>query len=196
MFAGNSFHNIKSLISGYTTMAKEYLKSGWSGYLMTLMFNQLPGSPLEKHQQMKSQIEDVYASLLTRLIRRPHAHDANPPVLLSAPDWPVPKKDKQTISEILTNGGLHYHGIFLIAPPDRHHRLKGPLDQHFCDQQNYYTRDGLLRSIDAKPFPLADAEAVVDYALKGLKTGRIDYDEGLLLLPSNHPRKRPYIKGC
>ena len=169
MFARNPFQNIRALIGGYTVMVKEYLRSGWSGHLMTFMFNQLPGSQLEKHQKMKIQIEGVHSSLVTRVIRRPHAHDAKPPILLAAADWPVPKKDKQTISEIITNDGLHYHGILMIAPPDRHHRLKGRIDQHFVDHLDYYTRNGLLRSIEAKSFPLGDAEVVTDYALKGLE---------------------------
>jgi hypothetical protein len=182
------------MIAAYTEMVKQRLHSGWSGHLMTFMFNPLKGSMFEQNQQMKSEIGGVYSSFLTRLVRRPRAHDVNHPVLLCAPDWPVPKNDKKTISEILVNNGLHYHGALLVAPPDRHHRLKCPISQHFHDLQDYYTRDGLLRSVDAKAFPLADAEAVTDYALKGLKTNRISYDDALLVLPANHPTRRPYVK--
>jgi hypothetical protein len=182
------------MIAAYAEMVKQRLHSGWSAHLMSFLFNQLRGSPLEKNEQMKSEIGGVYSSFLTRLIRRPRARDANHPILLSAPDWPVPKNNKKTISEILINDGLHHHGILLIAPPDRHYRLKCPIDQHFHDLQDYYIRDGFLRSVDAKAFPLADAEAVTDYALKGLKTNRIDYDDALLVLPTNHPTRRPYVK--
>jgi len=189
-----SHRNITKMISAYAVMVKEHLCLGWAGHLISCLFNQLPGSQSEKNSQMKAEIESVYSSFLTRLIRKPRAPDAKLPILLAAPDWPVAKSDKKQISEIITNNGLHYHGILLIAPPDRHHRLKGPIDQHFLDHHDYYTRGGLLRSLDAKSFPLADAEVVTDYALKGLKTGRIPYEDAMLVLPTNHPRKRPYLK--
>jgi hypothetical protein len=113
--------------------------------------------------------------------------------MIACPDWPVSKKEKKLISEIITNDGLHHHGVLLIAPADRHHRLKVPIEQHFADQQAYYTRDQVLKSVEAIPFLARDSDKVTDYVLKGLKTARIDDEETLLILPSTYRTKRPYI---
>ena len=195
MFSFDPIRNAKMLIIAYSAWVKEYLQKDWSGHLMTFMFNPLRGSLLEKNRQMKSEIEGVFSSLLTRVVRRPQAHDANLPFLLSAPDWPVHKADKKAMLDVIINDGLHHHGILLLPPPGRHHRLKCPIEKHFHDLQDYYVRDQLLKSIDARAFPWEDAADVTDYALKGLKTNRISYDEAMLVLPSNHPSRRPYVKG-
>lgn len=185
---------IKQAINQYGVWVKNHLAAGWSGYFLTYLFNRLSGSQAQINRIQKSEIERSYSSLLTRLIRRPHAFDATRPILIASPDWPVPKLEKKTISEIITNDGLHHHGILLVAPPDRHYRLKIPVEDHLIDQQAYYTRDGLIKSLKAQPFPVTDAETVTDYALKGLKAGRNLDDESILLLPSTHRIKRPYIK--
>ena len=161
---------------------------------MTFLFNPLRGSQVQMNREMRSEIEGLYGSFLTRSIRRPHSVDARKPIMIACPDWPVPKKQKKSISEIITNGGLHHHGILMVAPADRHHRLKVPVDQHFADQQAYYTRDQVLKSVEAIPFLARDSDKVTDYVLKGLKTGRTDDEETLLILPSTYRTKRPYIR--
>ena len=95
-----------------------------------------------------------------------------------------------TLSEVITNDGLHYHGILMVPPQSR---LKVPVQQHFIENQNYYCRDGILNDIDALLIADADASVVVDYALKGWKTGRLPSDEDLLLLPNPQLAKRPYL---
>jgi hypothetical protein len=72
--------------------------------------------------------------------------------------------------------------------------LKVPVEQHFADEQAFYTRDRYLKSVEAKPFPVSDAETVTDYALKGLKTNRLPDDEALLILPTTNRTRRTYIK--
>src|SRR5260370_6400529 len=136
----NNWIQVKQHISAYGGRVREILESGWSGYLMTFLFNPLKGSQVQMNREMRSEIEGLYGSLLTRLIRRPHSVDARKPVLLTFPDWPVPKKQKKSLSELTTNGGLQHHAILLVAPADRHHRLNLPADQHFADHQPYYTR--------------------------------------------------------
>jgi hypothetical protein len=184
---------IRDQINAYGIRVREIIDSGWSGYFMTFLFNPLNGSEPQMNRDMISEIEGVYGSFLTRLIRRPHSFDARRPVLIACPDWPVPKKEKKSISEIITNDGLHHHGILLVAPPDRHHRLRVPVEQHFIDQQTYYTRDQRLKTVEARAFLAEDSDKVTDYALKGLKTNRIDDDETLLILPTTYRTRRPYI---
>jgi hypothetical protein len=173
-------------------MVRQYLDDCWSGYFITFMFNRLSGSQGAINRQMQIEIEGVYASFLTRLIRRPHSYGIIKPVLITCPDWPVPKRQKKALGEITTNGGLHHHGILLIPPASRSHRLKVSIGQHFIALQSYYTRDRLLKSVEAKPFLAADARRVTDYLLKGLKRNRINDEETLLFLPNTYRDRRPY----
>ena len=187
-----SFHQIKQLINSYTTLVKQYLDEGWQGYLMTMIFNQLSGNDRQKNHQMQVSTEGIYASLLTRIIRKPWRLPAANPILIAGPDWPVWKHGKMTLSEVTINDGLHYHGVLLVPAQSR---LKIPVHQHFIENQDYYLRDGILRRIDVRPFPDADVSTVVDYALKGLKTSRLPDDENLLILPKSYLEisKRPYL---
>jgi hypothetical protein len=188
-----SKHSIKQEISWYGPMIRQFLQDGWLGYMMTFVFNPLRGSERTKNHEMRTEIEGVYASFITRQIRRPRRSGTILPGLIACPDWPVNKAAKRTLSEIKTNGGLHQHGILVIPPANKHHRLKMPVEQHFRQHQNYYVRDQLLKTVDARPFPIEDAERVTDYVLKGLKTNRLEDDETLLFLTGTHLTKRPYI---
>jgi hypothetical protein len=170
----------KQLIDGLAHYPKQFVDDGWQSYLTTFNFNQLSGGMRQINHQMQVEIEGTYGSFITRFHRRPHDYGVIHPVLVAAPDWPVPKREKKQLKEILTNGGLHYHGILLIPPGPT--RLKGSVDQHFLDNQSYYVRDRVLNRIDVRPFPCEDAYNVTDYALKGLKTNRLP-GEDLVILP-------------
>jgi hypothetical protein len=176
-------------------MTRQFLQDGWLGYMMTFVFNPLPGSERTKNHEMRTEIEGVYASFITRLIRRPRSLGVVLPGLITCPDWPVNKAAKRTLSEITTNGGLHHHGILLIPPANKHHRLKVPVEQHFREHHDYYVRNHLLKTVDVRPFPIEDAERVTDYVLKGLKANRLDDDETLLFVTGTHLTRRPYISG-
>jgi hypothetical protein len=187
--------HLNKFINGIAETTKLLLGDGWQGNLMTFMFNQLPGGERQRHRQMQDQIEGSYASFLTRLYRNPHAYGAIHPKLIVCPDWPVPKHEKKPLSEIITNGGLHQHGLFLIPPPSPIQRLKVSVKQHFHDNHSYYIRDRLLNRIDVQPFNPDDVANVTDYALKGLKQNRIESDEDLLILPKSNREitARPYL---
>ena len=176
-------------------MAKQYLDRGWRGNLMTFISNQLRGGERQINHQMQYQIEGTYGSFLTRLNRRPHARGAINPILIACPDWPVAKYEKKSLREVLTNDGLHYHGLLLLPPATSTSRLKVSVAQHFVDQQSYYVRDLILNRIDVRPFNNEDVYDVVDYALKGLKTNRLPAEETLLILPKSNReiRTRPYL---
>jgi hypothetical protein len=155
------------------------------------MFNQLRGGVRQMNYQMQNQVENVYASLITRLHRKPHATGVIPPILIACPDFPVPKYEKKLLREVVTNNGLHYHGILLTPPGSS--RLKVSIEQHFSDNQLHYLRDQVLNRIDVKPIT-HDVDHLTDYALKGLKTNRLPGNETLLILPktSREISARPY----
>jgi hypothetical protein len=186
--------DLRNLISGYASLVKDKLDQAWLGHLLSVQFNQIDGSVQVKNQQMQSELTALYASFLTRLIRNPRAYDAVHPILITCPDWPVYKRSKKSLCEIATNDGLHQHGILLIPPADLRHRLKVPVQQHFQENQRYYMRNGIIRELAVDPIVPHDAAVVVDYALKGLKTNRISYDDAVIILPHpHHPNPRPYL---
>lgn len=174
-------------------MVSQHLDDGWIGHLITFVFNQLRGDVRSKNHQMQNQIENVYASLTTKLIRRPHAYGAIHPTFIGCPDFPVRKYQKKSLTEVITNEGLHYHGILLVPPGPS--RLKVSVQQHFDENQSYYVRDQILKRIHVQPFnPNDDGSTVTDYALKGLKTNRLPDEETLLILPKTRRETsaRPY----
>jgi hypothetical protein len=90
-------------------MVQQYLDRGYQGYLMTMKFNQLSGNEQQKNHQMQASIEGMYASLLTRMVRKPRKYLSENPILIACPDWPVWKHDKVTLSEVITNDGQPWH---------------------------------------------------------------------------------------
>ena len=185
----------EELITGLGDITEQLICDGWQGYLASFMFNKVPGGRWQRHRQMQAQIEGVYASFLTRLYRNPHAFAAIHPKLIVCSDWPGAKHLRKPLSEVITNDGLHQHGLFLIPPPSPIQRLKVSVHQHFDDNQSYYIRDRILNRIHIEPLNIDDVIKVAGYALKGLRDNRIQSDETLLILPKAYREitVRPYL---
>src|SRR3954451_391251 len=106
--------------SGYGSMVKERLEQGWDGYLISLMFNRVRGSRLNVIRQMEREVERVYATVLTRIIRDPPKIPiASLRRWIVCPDHPIPKHAKQDLWDVGCNDGLHLHGIALMPPWNR-----------------------------------------------------------------------------
>jgi hypothetical protein len=179
-------------------MFEQRLNQGWQGYLMTFMFRQMAGSQNRINHQMRGRIEGVYASLLTRCLRKPNSFGVGLPILVASPDWPVSKRDRNkamTWDQITTNGGLHYHGVLVVPPPSTKLRLKVPIDQHFADHQGQYLQYSPIERIEIHPIVPDEIHRVTDYALKGLKQNRLPDEECLLVLPKSggETKPRPFI---
>ena len=156
-------HQFQLTLNGYTQLVTDRIKQGWSCYLVTILFSQLPGSRSTVISRMKQEVQWVYSTLITRLHRKPRT--ASP--------------DELPILIVRCNGGLHFHALILI--PDRS-RLREPLQDHFQACARLYGVDGTISKIDVRP--VAEGyERVVDYVFKTIKRGRVSYDEGVLILP-------------
>ena len=83
---------------------------------------------------------------------------------------PVSKKDKQSLSDLAINNGLHLHGILCVP---WNSRLKVDVGTHFHANNALYVKNRLLR-LDVKPVYSAE---VVDYAFKALKNGNATPDD-------------------
>jgi hypothetical protein len=173
-------NQIQLTLNGYTQLVTDRIKKGWSCYLVTILFQQLPGSQPTIISRMNQEVQRVYSRLITRVHRKPRtACPDELPVLVGAVDLPVYKSDPSSAPLVRCNGGLHFHALILI--PDKT-RLREPLQDHFQACAHLYGIDGIISKIDIRP--VKDGyERVVDYVLKTIKRGRVSYDEGVLILP-------------
>jgi hypothetical protein len=173
--------NIDANIRGYGQMVTERVLLGWEGYILTFHFSQLNGSQKSIHGRMESEIQRVYATMLTRLVRNPRAESqvGSLPMWLVTPDLPVPKWRKQPLGVVSINDGLHYHGVGLNPPWTR---LREEFSCHVERCQGLYVQDRrTLQRIHAEPIT-HDPGYVVEYAFKSLQRRRFDLDR-IIILP-------------
>ena len=114
------------------------------------MFNELSGPRDTRLKVMFEEVERIYATALTRIVRNPRAKSAvgNLPIWIVFPDFPVPKHAKQTLSTIALNDGMHVHAIALIPPVNR---MNISLGKHLRSQQGLYLgKNGLVARVHAK----------------------------------------------
>jgi hypothetical protein len=177
----NDVDRRNQLIRGYGTMVRQRVDVGRKPYLLTFMFTSLPGSPAAIVGQMRAEATRVFTTLITRVARRPTSPASVDllPVMIAAPDMPVPKIVKPAADATSLNAGLHMHGLLLMPPRSR---LKVGADEHFRDHQGLYCGDrSRLDRIDVRPITHTP-ELVVDYLLKSVRRGRVSYDD-ILILP-------------
>src|SRR4051812_43549703 len=113
--------NVRDLIEAYGSWVEEKVEEGWDVYIPTFVFHPLPGSPATMKAIMQREVERVYATLLTRVVRYPNSPGSagKLPIWIVLPDYPVPKHDKKSLREVTLNDGLHLHALGLIPPNSR-----------------------------------------------------------------------------
>ena len=123
----------------YAAMVEMYVRQGFTPYLLTFMFNQLPGHPAAIEAQMDATIDRLYGLFVTRIRRRPNSSFAQGwlPIWLLATDLPVYKRTKQSLCDVTVNGGLHKQGFALHPPYARDGKT---LVEHFEELQDAYKR--------------------------------------------------------
>src|SRR6266487_2551636 len=91
-------------------------RDGWNGYLLSFMFHPVPGATRSKLEIMGEAVYRFYATFLTRVVRTPNSifQMSQRPLLIVAPDYPVPKHQKQKLSDVTVNDGLHMHGLLVV----------------------------------------------------------------------------------
>ena len=169
-------HQFQPTLNGYTQLVTDRIQQGWSRYLVTILFQQLPGSRLTIISRMKQEIQRVYSTLITRVHRKPRTASPDElPILIGAVDFRFTRSDRSTSPLVRCTGGLHFHALILI--PDRS-RLREPLQDHFQTCAHLYRgTDRAISKIHVRPV-VDGYERVVDYVFKTIKRGRISYDEG------------------
>ena len=168
-----------ALIDAYGDWLQQWLDQGWDGYLLTFMFNQLPGSRRAMVQQMHQHVENRwYGRLATRMVRKPSSPIWVPflPKGIFVPDLPVSKGAKQSLRDVSINEGLHMHGVMVA---NRWVRIPETLDVYFEENLSKFLV-GKLRHIDVEQ--ITDSPRyVVGYGMKGLKRPIFSEDDVLVL---------------
>lgn len=175
-----TFSKRHELVKSWSNYVEQYVREGWTAYLLTFQFREIGGSPQHVGREMEKELERVYAKLLTRIVRRPHSslNADRLPKWIACPDYPVRKMEKKPVGDFCVNGGRHIHAVCLIPPKSR---LKTPLDEHFEENASLYIRPRHpLVGLHAKPITETPDKAT-DYVLKALKSGRALSDDVLVL---------------
>jgi hypothetical protein len=170
---------MNDLIEGYRDWIIKERNKGWTPYYVNLMFNPLKGPPMAIAAQMREVIENsLYLTLCKQLDRHPGRkgrHQFSPHVILF-PDLPTFKHAKQSLGAVTLNGGLHYNGFISISPQAR--LRERDLGDHFEKLRWLYKRHGLRA--DARSLT-DNLNGIVDYSMKTIKVGRVDYDNVIIL---------------
>ena len=176
-----SFSKKQQLIESWCDFVEERVSEGWTPYLLTFQFKEIGGPRHQVALEMEKDVERVYATFLTRVVRNPTSRRSvgKRPIWIACPDYPVRKNDKQPVGDFCINDGRHIHAVCLMPPKSR---LKEPLNAHFEENATLYVRAPFpLVLVHAKPITKTPGQAT-DYLLKALKSGRATNDE-IVVLP-------------
>jgi hypothetical protein len=184
---GRSEH-ARRLIAGYVGLLQQRVENdGWNPYLLTFMFRHLPGKKDTQLLSMEQAVLRFYSTLLTRIVRNPHSafQQSQRPILIAVPDYPVFKHDKQKISDIAINDGLHMHAMLAVPWQSR---MKEDIISHLQRYNRLYVKDPFKR------INISEIEdnigRVGDYVFKSIKTVRCSWDD-IIVLPKDRSEIRP-----
>ncbi len=109
---------INQLIGGYGYIAMELVAEGWTPYLLVLKFQHLGGRRDTVLAQMKREAERAHGWLCERVWRNAKAPSRRPwmPCWILVPDFPVAKRAKVRLRELVPNDGLHLQGVAVMPP--------------------------------------------------------------------------------
>lgn len=166
---------IEGMTRGLAQLTQGRVDAGFEPSLVTFMFARLPGNPSAVVGQMRDEATRVFSALITRVVRRPRRSVGSLPIMIAAPDAPVPKCNKNTAGSA-QNAGVHMHGVLLLPPRSR---LRTNIVEHFRLNDALY-RGRSLERIDVRPITHSP-QRVVDYLLKGIRRRRFGLDDMLVL---------------
>lgn len=171
----------QKFVDSWCDFVEERVSVGWIPYLLTFQFKEIGGPRHQVALEMEKDLERVYATFLTRVVRRPASRRSagKLPIWIACPDYPVRKNDKQPVDDFCINDGRHVHAVCLMPPKSR---MKESLKEHFDESAALYVRAQLpLVLIHAVLITETPGKAT-DYLLKALKSGRATNDE-IIVLP-------------
>jgi hypothetical protein len=182
----------RELLAAFGDWVEEFVHQEYRHYLITFRFNHILGNPRSVVPRMMQDVEHFYRTLLKWIVRRPRTAPIDRlPRLIALPDRPIYRQDRQALSDVRLNNGLHIHGVIAIPPNSR---LAGDLGDHVRGQMTTYTdaKYTRIRHIDVAVIT-SRASFTTGYGLKLQNCDPSIYDD-LLILPLSSkevpPRQR------
>lgn len=171
-----------SLQNAVNEFIEPRLLRGDEPYMLTLMFKPLRGNDTSVARQMDRVAENLYARLLTRLIKKPkNVPILQMPLWLSCHDWPVQKIKGISSADILLNGGRHLHAMMFVPPTVR---TGVRLNDIVAKNPQQFLVGKYLTGLHVMPIERTVAKAT-GYALKSVERGRVGWGD-VLVLPKTH----------
>ena len=169
----------RKLVCAYSEWVSSWMEAGYDLYLMSFMFKPMAGSEATWLKIMEASLETFYASLVTRVVRRPRSVSSDQlPRLLAHPDLPVQKRTKTTLRDATINDGLHFQAVIALPPVSR---LRDSLDDHLAAHTDLYCPpEGRLARIHAVPVT-ETPRRVAQYTLKMVEKGRFGVEHTVVL---------------
>src|SRR6516165_10543379 len=136
-------------LNAYGTWVCHWMDQGHKVYLISFMFDHMPGDRRSINTRMMKDVGLFWRTLSKWIVRRNRTAPGHLlPKLIACPDRPVFKWKKQTLAQVIINDGQHVHGILAIPPTTR---MRDDLADHVASQSVYtdarYTR---IRHIHVK----------------------------------------------
>lgn len=189
----------KQIIDAWGDWIEEHIARGWKATFLTITFNQIKGPPRVVAAQMVDAVEAAYARALTQIVRHPRNVPVTElPLWICCPDYPIAKRDRDNIRDIVPNDGRHIHVIAVVPPRSR---LKTSLADHLTEDQRFYAgREKRIWRIHAERIRAVGkvwrddnaekrvsrgAKQVGRYAKKSVASGRVSVSE-IFVLPRSH----------
>jgi hypothetical protein len=177
-------------VDAYSVWTKTLVADGWKPYFVNFMFKSLATRHSLLGDPMEAEVCRVYGTLITNVVRDPRKEIGKLPVFWGSPDFPIFRRQKVIRRDFQVNCGRHYNGLFFIPLVCRLHCSLG---DHFEEHSKWYVGQGRpLQRIHTTEMTYGN---MADYALKAFKSGRVTYDNVLVLpralseLPANGERK-------
>jgi hypothetical protein len=170
---------VETVTAWWSREVEERVKyHGWNAYLVTFMFNHIPGPRVAQLKMMQDSVSRFYSKLVTRVVRKPNAIEQlfNRPRMMVAPDYPVFKYEKIGLAAATVNEGLHLHAI--VAVP-LNSRLKEDVVSHVARKSRLYIKKP-LHNIHFQPIE-NNTYGVTDYVMKAVKRGRCRWEDVFFL---------------
>jgi hypothetical protein len=164
------------IIDAYDGWINRMVNGQRSAYYLNFMFGQLPSSSRGQKDIMRNEVERVYATLVTREVRRPRSICSQPcmPRFFGCPDYPVVKRDKKVRRLVVANEGAHFNGILVLSDFGR-----GLLDpEKDLPHAPYVLHGGPLERIHVTPI---EHGSMASYTFKSIR--KITDQEDVLILP-------------
>ena len=175
-------YDASMIVESYSKWIVETIDEGWSPVLLTFKYRPICGDWRAAWTQMTWEMERVYATLLTRMVRNTAGPTDSLPRWICVPDFPVPKQDRIPLGAVRINDGLHGHGLCLIPPftkLTRAFETEVQLNQAMLTRQPHR-----LYRLDARPIT-HNPQVAVDYVFKMVTRGRVSFDDILILPRTN-----------